>query len=314
MNRPADPALTAPLAALAGAVPAAPAWFTDALADAPERRTVTVDGCAIETLVWGACGLPGLLLLHGNRAHADWWSFIAPFFAHTHRVVAMSWSGMGGSGWRERYTLDGLADEIDAVADATGLFEGPVPPQVVAHSFGAFVALRHAARRGERLGGTVIVDMPMKPRDEGPGDRLDALRDNAVYPDTAAALARFRFAPLQPCEHLFIADHLARGSLKPVDGGGVTWRFDPYFWRTMRLGHPPSDMLASRCPLAVMWGGNSLLVDRTQVARIRTKYPADMPWVEIPAAGHHVMVDQPLAFVAGLRALLAAWPGVVSPR
>jgi pimeloyl-ACP methyl ester carboxylesterase len=32
------------------------------------------------------------------------------------------------------------------------------------------------------------------------------------------------------------------------------------------------------------------------------------PYVEIPEAEHQVMIDQPLAFVAGLRALLAAWP------
>ena len=32
------------------------------------------------------------------------------------------------------------------------------------------------------------------------------------------------------------------------------------------------------------------------------------PDVVIPEAEHHVMIDQPLAFVAGLRALLATWP------
>ena len=31
------------------------------------------------------------------------------------------------------------------------------------------------------------------------------------------------------------------------------------------------------------------------------------PRVVIPEAEHHVMIDQPLAFVSALRALLAAW-------
>jgi pimeloyl-ACP methyl ester carboxylesterase len=31
------------------------------------------------------------------------------------------------------------------------------------------------------------------------------------------------------------------------------------------------------------------------------------PLVEIPGAGHHMMVDQPLALVTGLRAMLADW-------
>jgi hypothetical protein len=33
------------------------------------------------------------------------------------------------------------------------------------------------------------------------------------------------------------------------------------------------------------------------------------PRIEIPAARHHVMVDQPLALVSALRALLQRWPG-----
>ena len=31
------------------------------------------------------------------------------------------------------------------------------------------------------------------------------------------------------------------------------------------------------------------------------------PVIEIPEARHHVMLDQPLAFIAALRALLADW-------
>ncbi len=34
---------------------------------------------------------------------------------------------------------------------------------------------------------------------------------------------------------------------------------------------------------------------------IRRHTPPDVPWIVIPDAGHHVMVDQPLALVAALR-------------
>ena len=75
-----------PLAAFGGAVPDAPAWFQAAIADLPERSTVTVQGAPIETLAWGRAGDPGLLLLHGNGAHADWFSFIAPQLKAGRRV------------------------------------------------------------------------------------------------------------------------------------------------------------------------------------------------------------------------------------
>ena len=71
----------APLAAFHGRKPPAPAWFERAIADEPERTFVEFEGARIETLAWGKRGEPGLMLLHGGAAHADWWSFIAPLFA-----------------------------------------------------------------------------------------------------------------------------------------------------------------------------------------------------------------------------------------
>jgi len=65
-----------------------------------------------------------LLLLHGGGAHAYWWAHIAPFFAQTHRVVAMSMAGMGNSSWRETYAIEQHARDMRAVAEAAGLFDG----------------------------------------------------------------------------------------------------------------------------------------------------------------------------------------------
>src|SRR5690606_7257377 len=112
------------LAHLSGARPPAPDWFNHALAIKPERSVVLVEDCPIELLTWGARGAPGLMFLHGNGAHADWWSYIAPFFADKFRVAAISWSGMGGSGWRKEYAMDLFISEVMAAGDAAGLFDG----------------------------------------------------------------------------------------------------------------------------------------------------------------------------------------------
>lgn len=156
---------TAPLAALAGARPSAPAWFTRTIGQPPERSTVTVDGVEVETLVWGVRGKPGLLLLHGNGAHADWWTFIAPFLAQNHRVAAFSFSGMGGSQWRRPNSMTNYITEAMAVARATGLFDADRKPVVIGHSFGGFVAVGIAAAHGDGLGGAVIVDTPILSRE-----------------------------------------------------------------------------------------------------------------------------------------------------
>ncbi|MCA6284759.1 MAG: hypothetical protein IM658_13915, partial [Phenylobacterium sp.] len=99
------PEVQAPLAPFRGREPDSPEWFRSALAQAPERSHVVSLGARIEMLVWGERGKPGLLLVHGNSAHADWWSFIAPFLAQDFRVASMSLAGMGDSDWRETYAF-----------------------------------------------------------------------------------------------------------------------------------------------------------------------------------------------------------------
>ena len=315
-----DTNIAAPLEALAGRSPDAPTWFVSALKQEPNRTFHTVHGTPIETLTWGDIGKPGLLLLHGKMAHADWWSFIAPFFADHYRVAALSWSGMGRSGWRDAYSIEMMTDEIEAVARAAGLFESAVAPVLVGHSFGAFAGLHYAAERGAALGGLVTLDLPLLSREQRQAqaarrsdDLLEPPRGNRVYASLPDALARFRFAPPQRCDNLFIADFVARTSLTQVarEGNGEpgwTWRFDPKIWHGLRPGDRMHGLAEAQCPLAVMWGADSELVNLDVVKHVATLVQAGTPFIEIPAARHHVMVDEPLALVAALRALLSTWP------
>ena len=100
-----------PLAQFNGHSPAAPAWFENAVSDIPESKYVNVEGANIHYLRWGDRTRPGLLLVHGNAAHAYWWSFIAPFLARDYNVAAMDLSGMGDSDWRQSYSMDMFVKE-----------------------------------------------------------------------------------------------------------------------------------------------------------------------------------------------------------
>ncbi len=296
-----------PLAPLHGEVPPAPAWFEAALAQEPERSRVEVAGAGIGTLTWGDRGKPGLVFLHGNGAHADWWSFIAPFFAADYRVAAMSWSGMGGSDHRDAYRVEIFVEEIFAVAAATGASDAG-PPLVVGHSFGGFPMMAAASTRGSELRGTVIVDTPFRGVGEEGGRPPNAtLRPHKIYPTLVDALARFRLAPPQGCENLFIADFIARRSLVEVEGGW-SWRFDPFLWQRFEVGDARSLLKAPQCPVALIWGENSMLMPPERVASMREALPPGSPAIGIPASEHHVMIDQPLALVAALRGLFAGWP------
>lgn len=316
-----DPALWTPLARFDGQRPEAPEWFSRAVACRPEERKIPVLGADIEMLTWGEVGRPGLLLLHGNGAHAGWYRFIAPFFAERYRVAAISWSGMGASGWRKEYTLDSFVAEIVAATEAAGLYAGTAKPLLVGHSFGSFPLAEAACRHGERFGGIVIVDSPFltperreeRRRERGTQpQRPRGLRPHRVYPTFEAALARFRLAPLQPCNNLYIADLIAREGLIPAkaeDGSqGWTWRFDPYLWRDFHMPDLTGMLGRIKCPGALIRGENSQLMQAPDFDYTHSLMPAGSPRLEIPDAEHHVMIDQPIAFISALNGLFAGWP------
>jgi hypothetical protein len=114
----AEPTGGGPLARFGGALVPGPAWFEQAVAQPFETSSVEVAGAKISYLRWGSRSRPGLLLVHGNGAHAHWWQYIAPFMAREYNVAAMDLSGMGDSGHRYVAGLEASSITIDFFNDA----------------------------------------------------------------------------------------------------------------------------------------------------------------------------------------------------
>ncbi|HEY8573103.1 alpha/beta hydrolase [Phenylobacterium sp.] len=321
------PEVRAPLEPFKGEEPPAPQWFRDAIAVEPERSFVDSLGTKLEVLTWGEVGKPGLLFVHGNSAHADWWSFIAPFFADDYRVASMSLAGMGASDWRERYAFSDFAEDAEAVSRAAGLYEGGRKPVYVGHSFGGGQVFYTAVNRPELMHAAVLVDTGFGPPPEELKRREEEFRKRQianiptpdrggrVYPTLEAALARFRLMPPQPAENVYIADYIARRSLKRApmadgSGEGWTWRFDPKMWEKLDrtgMGQSPTPIPEVHTPMVHFYGAKSRIVQMRKMG-YPSPFPPDMLEIEIPDSHHHVMIDQPLALVAALKTLLAHWP------
>jgi pimeloyl-ACP methyl ester carboxylesterase len=307
------PEVLSPLGPFNGAKPPAPAWFDWAIAQEPERTFVTSNGAQIESLAWGERGKPGLLFVHGASANADWWSFIAPFFADDYRIVAMSLSGMGRSDWRPKYGFDLFAQEMHDVADAGGLNDGPVKPIYIGHSFGGAAVYFAGVADPERTRATLLIDSgfgrrPPKAEDqEAAVDMKPAAEDKKmrVYPTFEAALARFRFMPPQVPGNLFVADWIARHSIREVEGG-FTWRFDPMLFPRLDRSAIMGLIGKKPGPVSHIYGDRSNVIARS--GGRPDILGADVPKIIIPDSDHHIMVDQPLALVSTIRAVLAYWP------
>jgi pimeloyl-ACP methyl ester carboxylesterase len=284
--------------------PQAPRWFSSAIETVPEDCTTRVKGCDIHYLRWGDVERPGLVLVHGGAAHAHWWSFIAPLLIPQHHVVALDLSGHGDSGRRAVYAIETWADEVMACADDSGMRGLPV---LIGHSMGGLVTIAAANLFGEKLSGAVVIDSPVhRPDPESEeGERGRMFRDPKTYLDLDSGVEHFHLQPPQPCGNDFIVDFIARRSLHLVDGRWA-WKFDPKVFLRHRQGI--ADYLADvRCRIAVFKGQYSDLVTADVQDYIDELLGRSSPIVEIPEAYHHVLLDQPLALVAALRAILADW-------
>lgn len=279
----------------------APAWFTAALATEPQVGNVPADGAEIAYRAWGEPGRPGLVLVHGGGAHGRWWDHIAPLLAGDRRTVALDLSGHGDSDRRDKYTFDAWAREVRAAARAAGITG---PPVVIGHSMGGFVALRAAGLFGAELTGIVVIDSPVQdltPEDQAAREER-AFGPLRVYPTPAAAIARFRPVPDQPVLP-YIRDYLARASIHAVPGGW-SWKFDPALFSRTQAAPPLLHHLD--CRVAIFHAQHGIVPPET-TELMYDKLGQLAPVIEVPAAGHHIMLDQPIALVTGIRTLLADW-------
>jgi pimeloyl-ACP methyl ester carboxylesterase len=279
---------------------APPAWYTAALGTPVTDRTVTVDGAGVHYRMWDGPPEHGIVLVHGGAAHARWWDHIGPLLTEGRRVVAIDLSGHGDSGRRDAYSFDQWSAEILAVAADAGI---TAPPVVIGHSMGGIVTLRAACMFGAKLEGAVVIDSPLRdlaPEEEAAQGRR-VFGQLKVYPSKEAILARFRPVPDQPALG-YIVEHVAATSIRQVDGGW-TWKWDP---RLFSRENPLARLSRLDCRVALFRAEQGILsAEMSDVMYDRLGRVA--PTIEIPAAGHHIMLDQPIALVAALRTLLSDW-------
>ncbi|MDA1298906.1 MAG: alpha/beta hydrolase [Proteobacteria bacterium] len=284
-----------------------PGWFSRATTTPFDEQTIDVAGTPIHYLRWSNdASKPGLIFVHGNGAHAHWWSFIAPFFLDHYQAVAIDLAGAGDSGYCATYTPEAFAAQIAAVAEDAGFGNDTI---VVGHSFGGYITMKTGLIYRDQLTGIVLVDSAVRPPDFNweRDPKRSPIKQKRIYPDFESAHARFRLMPPQDCKNQYILDYIGQHSLKQVDGGW-TWKFDDTMFRKFDFGGAMHEDLARlKCRVGVIYGEDSYLFSQDIADFMFKVLDESVPFVGIPEAQHHLFLDQPLAFVSALRTLLAEW-------
>jgi pimeloyl-ACP methyl ester carboxylesterase len=276
----------------------APAWFTGALAMAPEVLTIDRGGRHVRALRWGNPDGRLLVLVHGAGANAHWWDHIAPLLlAPGFQVVALDLAGHGNSDYLPEYTLSGWAEDVLAVCAASSVGK----PLLVGHSAGGRIAWKAAELDGHGLLGIVTIDSPLPPPAPQPARGRGRPDQYRVYRDLDEIVRHFRFSPDQPGILPFIRRHVAERSVRQTSEGW-TWAHDVNIFHKRRPEVVEVTRLA--CPVFALLAehGNT---DEAAALLIRRLVPG-MIVCTIPQAGHHVLADQPLALVGLLRLITDA--------
>ncbi|MEM1261080.1 MAG: alpha/beta hydrolase [Pseudomonadota bacterium] len=222
-----------------------------------------------------------LVLVHGWNCDRTYWQLQRDFLAERYRVVTIDLAGHGESGDnRTVWSIDAFADDVASVI--VGLDLDNVT--LVGHSMGGNVVVAAAAKLNDRLERVVAVDTLRQPDKTFPPAVVSATLDNldADYTGTVTSFVRSMFVESSPPA---VRDFVIRdmASSPPAVGRAALLAL---------AAHNPMPQLAALTVPMIVINSDYLPTDVDLLSQTVT----DFRYVEMPAIGHFVMLEDPVAF------------------
>jgi pimeloyl-ACP methyl ester carboxylesterase len=263
----------------------------------------TDDGVRLRVHVQGSG--PGLLLVHGFGGAKEDFADHVDVLAATHTVVCFDHRGHGESDKPEHegaYSLDRLASDTLAVADAVGLARF----RLLGHSMGGMVVRRVMARAGERVDALVLMDTSHGPV-EGIDPELVEVAAGVARAQGKDALKELLDAasPLDtPAYRRLLAERPGYQEFQDAKWAALS----VVMWATLaeEMARQPDELAvlaAVGCPTLVIVGEQ----DSPFVAACHAMAATipDARLVVVPDAGHSPQFESPDRWIAALTDFLA---------
>jgi len=270
---------------------------------ASREYRIQASGLSLRVKEWGATSALPILMLHGIRGYAETFAALAQTLQPDFRVIAFDQRGRGESDWDpgHNYYTDAYVDDVASVVVHLQLDRF----DLLGHSMGGINAMAYAARHPTQVRRLLI-------EDAGPGafeSSAGATRIRKEFATTPAEFVSWDAASaflrvLRPTVPESARQQRLQHMLKPMPGGGFTWRYDHAGIAGTRLNPDPLRVVdlgpvvqRISCPTLVIRGGNSDYLQPAMVEAMQALNPL-IQAAEIADAGHYIHDDQPAAFAA----------------
>jgi pimeloyl-ACP methyl ester carboxylesterase len=266
----------------------------------------------VQAVEWSRRGLP-CVLLHGLGDNASVWSHLAPRLLGRFRTVAIDLRGHGNSDWdpEARYDAATFAADLSKVIAAFG-FERTI---LIGHSWGADTAIRFAAANPAMVAGLVIVDFGPELAQAGVDEVIKGLIEMPRSFASADDYVRWLGAR-RPLAEPKLLGQFARYSLQQSAGGQCEIKTDAALATASELSRLEAkngrycfpDLWAAlaeiKCPSLVVRGAVSGVFPPDVATRMVEWTLPGSRLATISAAGHAIMMDNPVEFSNGVGGFL----------
>jgi pimeloyl-ACP methyl ester carboxylesterase len=261
---------------------------------APEPRShkfQTQDRIALHCLHWESQSNEDsdppapIILLHGGGANAHGWDHLAGRIASHRDVYALDFRGHGDSDHPENRYVGAFSTDLEEMISWLGR-EDVI---LIGHSLGAAVAFDHASRFPATRG-IVLIDLARGGTPGGGRRARLALSLRRTYRTREEAIQRFQFLPESSNPDEAIRLYIAERSIQHEPDGRFGYKFDPRWFALPSRPRPDPEQVV--CPSLLIRGGESGLLS-TEAATSFASRLVSGRLIEIPGAGHHVLIDQP---------------------
>jgi pimeloyl-ACP methyl ester carboxylesterase len=265
-------------------------------------RVITDDGVGLEVRVQGDG--PGLVLVHGFGGAKEDFADHVDGLSRRARVVTFDHRGHGESDAPDdlaAYSLDRLAADVLAVADACGLHRF----RLLGHSMGGMVARRVVLAEPGRVDALVLMDTSPGPVPGIDADLLDAAASYGLAEGKDALKVLLdAFAPLEtPAYHALLRERPGYQEFQDAKWAALS----VVMWAAIgrAIAHQPdqlADLATVSCPTLVIVGEQDTPFVEPSRAMAGAVPRAEL--VIVPAAGHSPQFENPAAWSAALARFL----------